>query len=85
MLGGSGSVFNEKWPSYDKEHAKASVIKIPIQVNGKTRGFVEVAAEADEKEVLSLAKEEIKNKLTGEIVKEIYVKGKIINFVIKGN
>lgn len=85
MLGGSGSVFNEKWPNYDKEHAKASVIKIPIQVNGKTRGFVEIAAEANEKEVLSLAKEEVKNKLTGDIVKEIYVKGKIINFVIKGN
>lgn len=85
MLGGSGSVFNEKWPTYDEGHAKASVIKIPIQVNGKTRGFVEVAAEADEKTVLSLAKEEIKNKLTGDIIKEIYVKGRIINFVVKGN
>ena len=85
MIGNNQSVFNEKWPSYDKEHAKASVVKIPIQVNGKTRGFVEVAAEADEKEVLSLAREEVKNKLTGEILKEIYIKGRIINFVIKGN
>ena len=85
MIGNNQSVFNEKWPSYDKEHAKASVVKIPIQVNGKTRGFVEVDAEADEKEVLSLAREEVKNKLTGEILKEIYIKGRIINFVIKGN
>ena len=85
MLGGCGSVFNEKWPTYDEGHAKASVIKLPIQVNGKTRGFIEVDAEADEKTVLSLAREEIKKKLTGDIVKEIYVKGKIINFVIKGN
>ena len=73
---------NEKFRNY---WIAKSVIKIPIQVNGKTRGFVEVAAEADEKTVLSLAKEEIKNKLTGDIIKEIYVKGRIINFVVKGN
>ena len=52
-----GSVFNEKWPTYDEGHAKASVIKIPIQVNGKTRGFVDISADASELEVLNAAKE----------------------------
>ena len=83
MLGGNGTVFNAGWPKYDEAHAKADTIKLPIQVNGKTRGFVEVAAEADEKEVLEAAKAEVKEKLTGDIIKEIYVKGKIINFVVK--
>ena len=85
MLGMGGSVFNAAWPRYDENLAKASTIKLPIQINGKTRGFVEVDAEADEKTVISIARDEIKAKLTGEIKKEIYVKGKIINFVINGN
>lgn len=85
MLGMGGSVFNAAWPRYDENLVKASTIKLPIQINGKTRGFVEVDAEADEKTVISIARDEIKAKLTGEIKKEIYVKGKIINFVINGN
>ena len=56
---------------------------MPIQINGKTRGFVNVDASAGEKEVLELAKKEVESKLTSNIVKEIYVKGKIINFVVK--
>lgn len=83
MLGENGTVFNAGWPKFDEAHAKADTIKLPIQVNGKTRGFVDVAAEAGEKEVLAAAKEVVKEKLTGDIVKEIYVKGKIINFVVK--
>ena len=83
MLGETKSVFTAGWPTYDENLAKASTIKIPIQVNGKTRGFVEVDAEASEKEVIEKAKEAVKDKLTGDIIKEIYVKGKIVNFVIK--
>ena len=83
MLGGNGTVFDAGWPKFDESLAKADTIKLPIQVNGKTRGFVEVSAEAGEKEVLAAAKEEVKEKLTGDIIKEIYVKGKIINFVVK--
>lgn len=83
MLGNEGTVFAAGWPKYDATLAKADKIKLPIQINGKTRGFVEVEAEADEKEVLRLAKDEVKEKLSGNIVKEIYVKGKIVNFVVK--
>ena len=83
MLGGNGTVFEAGWPKFDENLAKADTVKLPIQVNGKTRGFVEVDAGADEKEVINKAKETIKEKLTGDIVKEIYVKGKIINFVVK--
>lgn len=83
MLGGNGTVFAARWPKFDEAHAKADTIKIPIQVNGKTRGFVDVDVEASENDVISLAKETIKDKLKGDILKEIYVKGKIVNFVVK--
>ena len=83
MLGGSGSVFDEKWPAFDEKLAKSDTIKLPIQVNGKTRGFVEVNADASDDEAISLAKKEIVSKINGNIVKEIYVKGKIVNFVVK--
>ena len=83
MLGYNNSVFDELWPNYDEKLAKADTLKLPIQVNGKTKGFVDVDANADEKEVLTLAKKEVREKITGDIIKEIYVKGKIINFVVK--
>ena len=85
LLGGNGTVFKEAWPTFDEKLAKADTIKLPIQINGKTRGFVEVDQNASESEVLKNAKEVVKDKLIGEIIKEIYVKGKIVNFVIKGN
>ena len=85
MLGYDGTVFDTGWPKFDEKLAKADTIKIPIQVNGKTRGFVDVNADASESEVFNAAKDVIKEKLVGEIIKQIYVKGKIVNFVIKVN
>ena len=83
-MGGEGSVFHAGWPVYDAEHAKDDMIKIPVQVNGKTRAVLEVAADIDRAELLSRAKEAVKEKVSGTIVKEIYVPGKIVNLVAKG-
>ena len=83
MLGGKQSVFFAKWPTYDEKYLKSKIIKIPIQVNGKTKSFIDVDIDLDDENVKKLARENIKNKLDGEIVKEIYIKGKIINFVVK--
>ena len=83
MLGGKQSVFFAKWPICDEKYLKSKIIKIPIQVNGKTKSFIDVDIDLDDENVKKLAKENIKNKLDGEIVKEIYIKGKIINFVVK--
>ena len=58
-------------------------IHLPIQVNGKTKGFIDIEVDLDEKEVIALAKQEIENKINGNIIKEIYVKNKIINLVVK--
>lgn len=82
-LGNSGSVFDAKWPVADEEAMKDDEIKVPVQINGKTKGVVSIAADADKDTILAMAKEAIADKLTGNIVKEIYVPGKIVNIVMK--
>ena len=54
-----------------------------VQINGKTRAVVTISAEAGKDEAIAAGKEAIKEKLTGNIVKEIYVPGRIINIVMK--
>ncbi len=78
------SIFKEKWPSYDKRKIKDEMIEFVIQVNGKVRDRMQVSAdilesEAKEKAMLS---EKVKKFLKGEPKKVIFVKGKLINFVV---
>ncbi|ROR25347.1 leucyl-tRNA synthetase [Mobilisporobacter senegalensis] len=82
-LGHETSVFEETWPEADENAMKDDELEIPIQINGKTKGTVSVPAEADKDEIIAKAKEVVADKLTGTIVKEIYVPGKIVNIVIK--
>lgn len=83
QLGGSGSVFETTWPEHDEDMMKDDEIELAVQINGKTKGTVSVAADADKDTVISLAKAAIADKMTGTIVKEIYVPGKIVNIVVK--
>ena len=84
-LGGEGSVFNTTWPSYDEEAMKEDVMSIPVQVNGKTRAVLEVDVNIDKDELIRMAKAELERigKPVANIVKEIYVPGKIVNIVGK--
>ena len=82
-LGQEGSVFANTWPTYREEDLVDDSIEIPVSVNGKVRATVKIAADADKDTALSAGKEAVKDKLTGTIIKEIYVPGKIINLVIK--
>lgn len=82
-LGHTTSVFKEKWPEADKEAMKDDEIEIPVQINGKTKGVVSVPADADKDTVIAKAKEAVADKLTGTVIKEIYVPGKIMNIVMK--
>ncbi|MGN0243959.1 MAG: leucine--tRNA ligase [Lachnospiraceae bacterium] len=82
-LGHTDSVFHASWPAYDEECMKEDTVEIAVQVNGKTKTTVQVAPDADKEEALALAKEALTDKLTGSIVKEIYVPGRIINIVVK--
>ncbi len=83
QLGGTTSVFNNTWPAHDEEAMKDEEVKIAVQINGKTKCVIEVAADAAKEDVLATAKEALGAKLTGNIVKEIYVPGRIVNIVAK--
>ena len=84
QLGHKTSIFEESWPEYESEHMKEEVLNIPIQINGKMRGMVEVAANAAKEEVLEQARQAVAGRLAGvSLVKEIYVPGKIVNLVVK--
>ena len=62
---------------------KDDEIEVPVQINGKTRAVISISAEASKEEAIAVGKEAIADKLTGTIVKEIYVPRKIINIVQK--
>ncbi|MGL5830759.1 MAG: leucine--tRNA ligase [Candidatus Altimarinota bacterium] len=86
LLGEEYSVFNQTWPSFDDKYLVMSSMKIAIQVNGKLRGEIEIEAGEDEKVILEKAKKEenvAKYLEEGELIKEIYVKGKLVSLVVK--
>ena len=60
-----------------------NTIEIAVQINGKTKGTLEIARDEEKDSVIAKAKEVISDKLTGNIVKEIYVPGRIVNIVMK--
>ena len=72
------------WPTFDEEKCKEDEYNLPIQVNGKLRATLRIAYDTDENIIKEKAHEAVKNYLDGKsIVKEIYVKNKIYNIVIK--
>ena len=84
-LGNKKSIHLESWPSFDAALAKDDQIELVIQVNGKLRGTIEVAADIEEKEAIELAKkaEKVQKWLEGkEVKKEIFVPGKLVNLVV---
>jgi leucyl-tRNA synthetase len=85
-LGNENSITFEQWPEYDEELAKENIISIAIQVNGKLRANIEIDANTEKGDVLQLAKENdrIDNYIGGKkLIKEIYIPGRLINFVVK--
>ena len=84
-LGHKQSIAYETWPEYDVNLAKDDMITMAVQINGKTRGTFEVDRDISKDNFFALIKadEKIAKYLTGTIVKEIYVPGKICNFVVK--
>jgi len=86
MLGEKGNLLKAPWAKYDAELAKEEELEIPVQVNGKLRSRVTVPADADEAFVIerALADEKVKAAIAGkQIVKKIYVPGKMVNLVVK--
>ena len=83
QLGGTDSVFHSQWPECDEEAMKDDEIEVAVQVNGKTRAVISVAADISKEDALAAGREAVKDKMSGNIVKEIYVPGKIINIVCR--
>jgi leucyl-tRNA synthetase len=86
ILGHDSTIAYEAWPTYDEALIKEDTVEIGVQVNGKVRGTVTLAVDEDQAEALKKAKEvpSVANFLEGKtVVKEIYVKGKIVNIVVK--
>ncbi|MCP4087559.1 MAG: leucine--tRNA ligase [Actinomycetia bacterium] len=85
-LGYDKSVHVSNWPVWDEELIKDSLLTIVVQVNGKVRANLEVLADAEEAEIVKLAEADSNvQKFTaeGKIVKKIYVKNKLVNFVVE--
>ncbi len=83
MLGGEDSVFHQAWPTYDESAMKDDEKEIAVQINGKTRVTINISVNDDKDTVIASAKEALGDRLTGNVIKEIYVPGKIVNIVMK--
>ena len=83
QLGHTDSVFHTSWPAYDEAAMEDDEVEIAVQINGKTKATVTLAKDVAKDEALAAGKAALGDKLTGNIIKEIYVPGKIINIVAK--
>jgi leucyl-tRNA synthetase len=86
ILGEKENLLKAPWPKYDPVLAKEDELEIPVQINGKLRSRITVPADTSEEQVLvhALTDEKIKSLLGGkQMVKKIYVPGKLVNFVVK--
>ncbi|MBO4890849.1 MAG: leucine--tRNA ligase [Lachnospiraceae bacterium] len=82
-LGQEGFVATAPWPEYDEAKTIDQTIEIAVQINGKLKATIMIDKDEQKDSAIAKAKEAIADKLTGNIVKEIYVPGKIVNIVMK--
>lgn len=85
VLGEKQSIHRSQWPAADEKAFHHANVHIPVQVNGKMRGVIVVPATAEKEEVIRAAEsyEKISKQILGKVYDAIYVKGKILNFVLK--
>ncbi len=82
-VGFEGRLYETAWPEYEEAKTVEATVEIAVQINGKTRATLMIGKEDPKDEVIAKAKEVVADKLTGTIVKEIYVPGRIVNIVHK--
>ncbi len=81
--GYEGRLYETTWPVYEEARTVESMTEIGVQVNGKIRVTISVPKDQEKDAIIAAAKEALGDKLTGNIVKEIYVPGRIVNIVVK--
>jgi leucyl-tRNA synthetase len=85
-LGNTPSLGRHPWPEYDRAKLADAMMEIPVQVNGKLRGTISVPADAGKDDILSAARDagQVKPWIDGKnLLKQIYVEKKLVNFVVK--
>ncbi|MDD5796775.1 MAG: leucine--tRNA ligase [Oscillospiraceae bacterium] len=83
---GEGIVAQQKWPEYDESKCKDETVEIAVQVNGKIKAKLNIPVDSEQDEVLNLAKSDDNVSKAIEnmnIIKEIYIKGRLVNIVVK--
>ena len=83
IVGGEGRLYQAAWPEYEEAKTVESTVEIAVQINGKTKVTISIGKDDPKDDVLAKAKEALGDRLSGNIVKEIYVPGRIVNIVAK--
>ena len=83
IIGCEGRVYQQTWPEFDEAKTVESSVEIAVQINGKVKGTLGIQKDDPKDQVIAKAKEVIADKLTGNIIKEIYVTGRLVNIVMK--
>ncbi len=81
--GYEGRVYQTTWPVYEEAKTQEATVEIAVQINGKTKLTINIDKAEEKDAVIAKAKEALRDKITGTIVKEIYVPGRIVNIVCK--
>lgn len=84
IMGFGGRLYQTSWPEYDEAKTIESTVEIAVQINGKTKATISINKDDSKDVVIPIAKEAVADKLTGNVIKEIYVPGRIVNIVMKG-
>ena len=83
LVGFEGKVYQASWPEFEEAKTIEATVEIAVQVNGKVRATIQVASDISKEDAIAAGKEAVKGKLSGNIVKEIYVPGRLVNIVAK--
>ena len=86
IFGHGESLAREPWPAWEEDKIREDTIQIPVQVNGKVRATVEIAVDEEQDSVLEKAHamKNVQTAMSGKtVIREIYVKGRIVNIVVK--
>jgi len=86
QMGFEGMLYETAWPEYDEAKCRQQEVEIAVQVNGKIRSRISVAADISDADALALAKaeEKVAAEIAGKtVVKELYIKGKLVNIVVR--
>ena len=84
-LGHDTTLAYQSWPTYDEALCVEDTVEVPVQINGKIRARLHVSPSTPKDKIIAQGKEAVSSRIEGkQIVKEIYVPGRLVNFVVKG-